>query len=70
MDAVVFMILAIVLTIIEMRKPDSIAEAAKDMQDVNANSKDRVAKLNDNFYQDNDAFSEIIHALGFPKGGS
>jgi len=69
MDAVIFMILALVLTIIEINKPDSAAEAAKEMTDFKANDKNRVAKLNENFYHDNDAFSEIIHALGFPKGG-
>ena len=28
----------------------------------------RVSKLNENFYEDQDAFMEIAHALGFPKG--
>ena len=27
----------------------------------------RVSKLNENFYEDQDAFMHVAHALGFPK---
>lgn len=65
MDAVLFTGIAVVLVIMQMYKPDDASSSSKDIvvEDVT-----RVAKLNDSFYEDLDAFSEIAHALGFPKG--
>ena len=65
MDAVLFTGIAVVLVVMQMYKPDEASSSSKDIvvEDVT-----RVAKLNDSFYEDPDAFSEIAHALGFPKG--
>ena len=65
MDAVLFTGIAVVLVVMQMYKPDDTSSSSKDIvvEDVT-----RVAKLNDSFYEDPDAFSEIAHALGFPKG--
>ena len=65
MDAVLFTGIAVVLVVMQMYKPDDASSNSKDIvvEDVT-----RVAKLNDSFYEDPDAFSEIAHALGFPKG--
>lgn len=65
MDAVLFTGIAVVLVVMQMYKPDDASSSSKDIvvEDVT-----RVAKLNDSFYEDPDAFSEIAHALGFPKG--
>ena len=65
MDAVLFTGIAVVLVVMQMYKPDDASTSSKDIvvEDVT-----RVAKLNDSFYEDPDAFSEIAHALGFPKG--
>lgn len=65
MDAVLFTGVAVVLVVMQMYKPDDASSSSKDIvvEDVT-----RVAKLNDSFYEDPDAFSEIAHALGFPKG--
>lgn len=68
MDALVFMILALVMTIMELRKPDTIESEADGIIELQKDNGKRVAKLNESFYRDDDAFSEIIHALGFPKG--
>lgn len=65
MDAVLFTGIAVVLVVMQMYKPDDASSSSKNIvvEDVT-----RVAKLNDSFYEDPDAFSEIAHALGFPKG--
>ena len=65
MDAVLFTGIAVVLVVMQMYKPDDASSSSKDIvvEDVT-----RVAKLNDSFYEDPDAVSEIAHALGFPKG--
>ncbi len=65
MDALLFMILALVMAIkvsneTEEVPVDIIAETVD--QDI-----ERVAKLNESFYEDPNAFCEIINALGFPK---
>ena len=65
MDAVLFTGIAVVLVVMQMYKPDDASSSSKDIVVEDAT---RVAKLNDSFYEDPDAFSEIAHALGFPKG--
>ena len=64
MDALLFMILTIVIVVKSLNKPDDI-KTTELLE--NTNTVERVAKLNDSFYEDSAAFSEIIHALGFPK---
>lgn len=64
MDAILFMILALVLVLKDYRQevPVTYETIAEDTE-----SGERITKLNDMFYEDDDAFSEIIHALGFPR---
>lgn len=64
MDAFLFLILAMVVAFMEMQKPEVKKTVVNEttVEDTN-----RVAKLNDSFYEDPNAFSEIINALGFPK---
>lgn len=65
MDAVIFITVALVLFAMQVLKPQTSGKGDTEyvVEDVT-----REAKLNDTFYEDVDAFSEIIHALGFPKG--
>lgn len=65
MDALLFMILALVLVVREVNKPEE--SKSVDVIENEVTNVERVAKLNDSYYEDPDAFSEIIHALGFPK---
>lgn len=67
MDAVIFMLLALVLTI-KYSRPDAVSKLDETIMS-ESDPSGRVAKLNELFYEDDDAFSEIIHALGFPKEG-
>ena len=67
MDAFLFMILALVLVIKEVLKPSSDESSTELSEAESITNTERVAKLNDMYYEDPDAFSEIIHALGFPK---
>lgn len=65
MDALIYMIFALVIVIkvvntTNVEEATKLTESSKDMQN-------RVAKINESYYEDLDAFSEIIHALGFPK---
>lgn len=64
MDAFLFLILAVVVAFMEMQKPEVKKTVVNEtaVEDTN-----RVAKLNDSFYEEPNAFSEIINALGFPK---
>ena len=64
MDAVLFISLALVFTVMLMYKQEPSDASA---EEIIAEDTTRVAKLNDSYYEDTDAFSEIIHALGFPK---
>lgn len=65
MDAVLFIGFALFLTIsmVFFDKGDSEAITIKPEDTT------REAKLNDTFYDDPNAFSLIINALGFPKEG-
>lgn len=66
MDAVIFIVLAIVFVFMDMKhEPVTIDdEVTESLTEDNK----RVAKLNDAYYDDPNAFSIIINALGFPKG--
>ena len=65
MDAVIFGFLAIVLTALTLYQSEESISVSDDLmtpEDVS-----RSTKLNDAFYEDPDAFTEISKALGFPK---
>ena len=64
MDALLFMILALVLVIREVNT--QVSDDIEVFEEAQCD-RERIAKLNETFYEDPDAFSEIIHALGFPK---
>ena len=65
MDAVLFIGLALFLTnsmvFFDKGDPEAATVVSEDTT--------REAKLNDSFYDDPNAFSLIINALGFPKEG-
>lgn len=67
MDAFLFMILALVLTLRVCNESTKVETSIEKYVELENISEERAAKLNDFFYEDEDAFSEIIHALGFPK---
>lgn len=64
MDAVIFGIFAVVMTVLALNGPDEKQSTAKD---IIAEDTTRTTKLNDSFYEDPNAFTEICSALGFPK---
>lgn len=65
MDAVLFIGLALGTAIYLLySKGDDAGDVVVEVEDVT-----REAKLNDSYYEDPNAFSLIINALGFPKGG-
>lgn len=64
MDAVIFISIALVMFTMQVLHPKASAE---DSEEYIAEDVTREAKLNETFYEDEDAFSEIIHALGFPR---
>lgn len=70
MDAVVFISLAIFYTwkiaFSNESEPETSISDGEVAEAVTDNS-NRVAKLNDTFYEDENAFSAMINALGFPR---
>lgn len=66
MDAAIFLVIALVITIKNLNgNTNSISDSEVVSESVVQS--DRVAKINETFYEDLNAFSEIINALGFPK---
>lgn len=65
MDALLFMIIALVLVVRQVN--DLYEDTGDNAAETITEDVAREAKLNETFYEDPDAFSEIIHALGFPK---
>lgn len=66
MDALLFMILALILTLkVVLGKPEDSSNP--EIIETASEDTNRVAKLNETFYEDPEAFCDIIHALGFPK---
>lgn len=63
MDAIVFIFVALLWTL-RLEKPQSNSEI-KTVKDYAPEDTTRVTKLNEDFYEDPDAFMEIAHALGF-----
>lgn len=67
MDAVIFLSLALFLTIKTLNSTEPETKTQREIDSMTVEDTTRVAKLNDSFYEDPNAFSEIINALGFPK---
>ena len=65
MDMLLFCILVGVIAFKTHTKQEPVSEI-KPIESIVDNSK-RVAKINDTLYRDENAFSELINALGFPK---
>lgn len=65
MDALIYMIFALFIILKVVNSKDT--EATIVLEESSASTVERIAKLNDSFYEDPDAFCEIAHALGFPK---
>lgn len=63
MDAVIFITFALILTVMQKDVKDN--KDIKTVKDYMPEDTTRTAKLNDSFYEDEDAFMEIAHALGF-----
>lgn len=66
MDAIVFIILALVLTL-RPKPVEATQRVSGNDITVSAEDTTREAKLNDSYYEDPNAFSEMINELGFPK---
>lgn len=64
MDAFILIVLTLVLVV---KTLNSKEEQTVTLAENSVTTQERTAKLNDTYYEDLDAFSEIIHALGFPK---
>lgn len=67
MDAIIFISIALVFTIIALNTPEDKVSSDPTLNTVVSEDTSRVAKLNDSYYEDLNAFSEIANALGFPK---
>lgn len=66
MDAIVFITLALILAVRPKPAKDVIVGGTR-ITHVEAEDVTREAKLNDSYYEDPNAFSEMINELGFPK---
>ena len=66
MDAVIFGIVAVVLTFKILYGPEQ-EEASSNSNNFIPEDTTRTTKLNDSFYEDPNAFTEISSALGFPR---
>lgn len=65
MDAVIFISICVLFVVKQLQSVDTTEEVLDKMEREDLT---RVAKLNDSFYEDPDAFMDIAHALGFPAG--
>lgn len=66
MDGLLFIIMAIAFVILDSKS--AVDDSSVDVEDAVYETGTRVTKLNEEFYDDPQAFSAIINALGFPKG--
>lgn len=66
MDLVIYVLIAVFLAWKVLESPEEPVVGAKS-EIVKEDTVNRVAKLNDTFYDDPDAFMDIAHCLGFPK---
>lgn len=62
MDALLVCIISLVVVLLSQRDNTAANEPIEELEDI-----EREAKVNELFYEDENAFSEIINALGFPK---
>lgn len=68
MDAMVFMSIAVFFVIRQLRNSGAVANEEMEVSYAKESSDtERTARLNESYYKDENAFSEIINALGFPK---
>ena len=67
MDAVIFISVALFLTLKIMYGKEAETPTQKAIDKMVVEDVTRTAKLNESFYEDPNAFSEIINALGYPK---
>lgn len=65
MDGLIFIIIAIVVVVLDGRSTVDDGKVEESAYEV---TESRVTKLNESFYDDPNAFSTLIKALGFPKG--
>lgn len=61
MDMVIFLLISVYIVYTHMGKPSSEGIKTK----IEKEDTTRVAKLNPDFYEDDDAFMDIAHELGF-----
>lgn len=66
MDAVIFGIVAVVLSIITLYYTEEPLDAVQ-QSGIEPEDTTRTTKLNESFYEDPNAFTEISSALGFTK---
>ena len=66
MDALIFISIALFIVLKHLNSIETAADTV--VKDIDVEDTTRTAKLNETFYQDENAFSEMINALGFPKG--
>lgn len=66
MDAVIFLLISVFMAWRVLESPDTVDSNTKTVIEPE-DTTTRIAKLNDTFYEDEDAFMEIAHALGFPR---
>lgn len=67
MDAVIFGIVAVVMTLHAIYGPETETSTGPAVSNFTPEDTTRTTKLNDSFYEDPNAFTEISSALGFPK---
>lgn len=65
MDGLIFIIIAIVFVALDGRAPAQNEEVNNEPEYESVET--RVTKVNENYYDDPNAFSKIINALGYPK---
>lgn len=68
MDAIVFIILTLVLVLSPDKSTSNVTAGDDGESTFIKEDIARTAKLNDSYYKDENAFSEMINELGFPKG--
>lgn len=66
MDAVIFLAITLFLAWRAYEEPEATSTKSN-VKVVKEDTVNRVAKLNEDFYDDPDAFLDIAKALGFPK---
>lgn len=66
MDGLIFIIMAIAFVILDSKT--AVDDSSTVSEEPVYEQSTRVTKLNEEFYDDSQAFSTIINALGFPKG--